>query len=793
MADSADDVCPVGVDPCLIAEVVRIVVPVGAGLGQLDFGTRQVRLIQGGQIDVGGDAGILQCGEFLATVQGSIALKVAEGFTGGFLTISARGQCTGNRSVPCLSSVTCTRDGIGTCDASGANVTLVGKADGSAESPGSLTLDAAGSIIVGDTVNMRGTTLDSDGGEIELNTFAGDITVAASLLAISGNASTGGSVTIDAGGNVDIDALIDVSGGEGDGGAVDITAIGDIGIRAEIRAVAKAFDGFGGEVAIDAGGDLLINGGSAGGRQLIRTNGSGAFEGSGGDGGAQSYDASGSITIGEFVRMEANGARPDGFGEEVALFAAGDILIGGDIEAVARGIDGFSGIVDIDSGGRVEIFSTSQIDASGSGASGTDEIAVLADSGFIHRGVMDISSGGSGTTGNIRVDVGGDIDIYGTMLSDGHVSEVSAGVLGLVSLSGCRVTVATGARIDNKTDFGGNELIGREGVVIETGAVLLAGGASGTNTIVYRSAGPAPAVSGSVLPTASQSANDLLLICPVCGNSVVEPGETCDDGNAFPGDGCTERCQDQGCVDQTPGYPVRPLCADDTGCTVDSCDSAAHSCVHFLSCDDHIDCTVDVCRGTACVNAPDSSLCDDGNVCTGNLCVRLLGCRTSEATGSCEDGLACTVSDQCVEGVCRGTSACAADQTCSDQTGTCVSLTTTTVSTTTTTLSSASCGDGFVQGGEQCDAGSSNGLTGAACGGNCRFRECGNPNGDARVTASDALFTLRVAVGSAQCDLCICDVAPSGGTAGVTASDALMLLRVSVGIPIALSCSLCSP
>ena len=30
---------------------------------------------------------------------------------------------------------------------------------------------------------------------------------------------------------------------------------------------------------------------------------------------------------------------------------------------------------------------------------------------------------------------------------------------------------------------------------------------------------------------------------PVCGNSIVETGEQCDDGNTAPGDGCNGLCQ----------------------------------------------------------------------------------------------------------------------------------------------------------------------------------------------------------------------------------------------------------
>jgi hypothetical protein len=56
------------------------------------------------------------------------------------------------------------------------------------------------------------------------------------------------------------------------------------------------------------------------------------------------------------------------------------------------------------------------------------------------------------------------------------------------------------------------------------------------------------------------------------------------------------------------------------------------------------------------------------------------------------------------------------------------------------------------------------------------------------VTASDALFTLRAAVGTEVCDLCVCDVDSSGA---VNATDALRVLRNAVGLPVALDCPTC--
>jgi hypothetical protein len=58
----------------------------------------------------------------------------------------------------------------------------------------------------------------------------------------------------------------------------------------------------------------------------------------------------------------------------------------------------------------------------------------------------------------------------------------------------------------------------------------------------------------------------------------------------------------------------------------------------------------------------------------------------------------------------------------------------------------------------------------------------------APITASDALYVLKTAVGLFDCEFCVCDVNNSGS---VTASDALVVLKFAVGQDIALMCPLC--
>ena len=89
------------------------------------------------------------------------------------------------------------------------------------------------------------------------------------------------------------------------------------------------------------------------------------------------------------------------------------------------------------------------------------------------------------------------------------------------------------------------------------------------------------------------------------------------------------------------------------------------------------------------------------------------------------------------------------------------------------------CGDGVLNPDEDCDPGLVLWTPGTACNNSCAHLSCGDPDDSGRLTATDALFTLRAVVGLAICDPCVCDVNNSGGP--LAASDALVSLRASTG------------
>ena len=65
---------------------------------------------------------------------------------------------------------------------------------------------------------------------------------------------------------------------------------------------------------------------------------------------------------------------------------------------------------------------------------------------------------------------------------------------------------------------------------------------------------------------------------------------------------------------------------------------------------------------------------------------------------------------------------------------------------------------------------------------------CGDAVRDFERTASDALFTLKSAVGTETCSTCVCDANDSDS---LTAVDALSILKFAVGQPVALNCPDC--
>jgi hypothetical protein len=121
----------------------------------------------------------------------------------------------------------------------------------------------------------------------------------------------------------------------------------------------------------------------------------------------------------------------------------------------------------------------------------------------------------------------------------------------------------------------------------------------------------------------------------------------CDDGNA-----CTDgdQCSDGNCLGAVD------LCDDGSVCTQDVCDSGQcqHLPVDGLACDDGNLCTLgDLCADGTCLPGESLRECDDFNPCTQDTCDPLGGCvYTPMDDLPCEDGNLCTAGDLCKSSVC---------------------------------------------------------------------------------------------------------------------------------------------
>lgn len=648
IANLADDVCAPSENPCVITETVLL-----QQNATLDFGTRDVVVNTGGVLEFGANSAVVLCGNFTMSVGTTIGIDANAGgggsVIGGSVRIAARRACSANPTVPCLRDFTCTSLSLGTCSVGTGNMVVNGRLVGSAELAASVDLAAAGDLSILQPINIDGTTLDSDGGDVELEAVAGTLAINAKISATGGGFSAGGTVTGAAGADILVSDVIDLDGGESDGGALALSADRDVFVSADLQLSSKNLDGFGGTLEIDAGRDLVIVGGSAANRLVVAANGNASSEASGGDGGTQDYTAGRDITIGPFVRLESNGARPDGFGEDITADAGGSITIDGVVQTKARGGQGGGGIIEIAFDGNLDVGATALFDATGS-ESGAGAVEILGGGDLTYAGSTDVTATNGGTAGEFFVSVGRDIEISGSVLSNGGDALVGGNVL----LSGCFVDLIVGANIDNRADFSTNTLIARTQASVRAGASLSAGGSNASNTVRYRNANIPPLLSGIVSPSPVLELDETLPSCPACGNGVLDDGETCDDGNVSGGDGCSFTCQDEGCVADTPGFPGLALCDDQQACSADSCNTAEHRCEHIFPCDDGIACTAESCNGTACISTPTDALCDDANGCSIDVCVDAVGCQYSTANDGtmCDDGSFCNGVDSCVGGLC---------------------------------------------------------------------------------------------------------------------------------------------
>ncbi|MBL92632.1 MAG: hypothetical protein CMH56_12575 [Myxococcales bacterium] len=184
---------------------------------------------------------------------------------------------------------------------------------------------------------------------------------------------------------------------------------------------------------------------------------------------------------------------------------------------------------------------------------------------------------------------------------------------------------------------------------------------------------------------------------PHCGDSVIDTDETCDDGNAFDGDGCDSDCLQEDGWDCLEG-PCEPICGDgevvgDEACddgntTTEYCPYGATYCVVCGS-----DCQFEPGLLQSCGDGivQEGETCDDGD---NNNDYAPNACRSNCQVAGCGDGIIDTgeaCDDQNIEDEDGCSSACIVEAgwLCVGQPSQCESI----------------CGDAIVVGDEACDDG----------------------------------------------------------------------------------------
>jgi subtilisin family serine protease len=210
--------------------------------------------------------------------------------------------------------------------------------------------------------------------------------------------------------------------------------------------------------------------------------------------------------------------------------------------------------------------------------------------------------------------------------------------------------------------------------VIEAGSANAGAGVAETVSFV-------PSSSGTrylMVKRVSGSGSFTLTSGTTCGNSIVEPGEQCDDDSdccsatcrfeaaetacgGSPSGACDaqDRCNGAGaCVDagfRPPGSPCGS--ASDTVCDdPDTCSATGVCQANNVSgsCSDDNACNgAEVCSDGACQRGTAPN-CNDGNPCTDDSCNPPRGCVNAPNTSPCGDANACNGTE-----VCNGAGACA--------------------------------------------------------------------------------------------------------------------------------------
>lgn len=511
---------------------------------------------------LGGDVELLATGNL--NVAGTINVI---GVDGGTITLEAGvGPGSGNVTLTSTSSlladaingpggfgggvdVTATGNGLATglINANG-SISVMGSTAGEeigGGSGGCIAINATGNVVLDNrnaTLSVEGGGPDGDGGELEIVSDEAAVVVGSQLdVSTPGIDGGGGAVAIDSVGPIVI--LVSIAGFGGDGGEVAVVSTGaGVSVEAGVTLdVSGRGIGSGGAICLEsatqpsaAPAAVVVSG-------TLNADGGGTA----GEGGAIEVIGRDSARVVGIA--SADGGLGGGVGGGVVVTAvAGPAFVEGTLRA--RGRTGAGGSITVE-GARIEVPGTIDVTGNGAGNNNTD-IGLESTGPIVVTGTLNASST-PGTGGVVEIMSAGNVTIGGLLTADGGAQPG-----GMVRVLGCGVLLCgfnaqpelclgrTGT-VRTLGPNGSNRITARDEAAIF--GTMTAANQTGRNEVVVRPPTNQNAtVLGTTTPAAALIGDPLLTRCPVCGNGIIEPPETCDDENTEDGDGCSANCRREG-------------------------------------------------------------------------------------------------------------------------------------------------------------------------------------------------------------------------------------------------------
>lgn len=493
-----------------------------------------------GTIDAtGGDGGSIDIEAGVAPGAGDVVLADASslkvdattaGGFGGTIDVFAHGDGVTHGHV--------TADGLVSAPGRGGGEETGGGAGGC------ITLTADGDVTntrAAATITTAGGGPDGDGGEVEISSNHGQVRLRGTIDSGSGGTeSSGGSVTVDAFTDAIVGGTITTEAGDGGGGEITISSA-TTSVQVERTATIEADGNAGG-----AGGAICLDGGfSAVSSQTIVVEGKLSASGRTGAGTGGTIELSGgdAVRVATTASVRADGGVAGGSGGTITVDVAnGPALLDGSFGAAGTSPSGTGGAVSVDASQRILL--TAPVDATGVAGGG---MIGLASTGAVDVRANLLARATNGAGGAVEIVSEGEVMLAASLIADGTALP-GAGI----DVEGCAVTLCglnspicpsggTGI-LSSLGPNGRNRVTGRESANVF--GTMRADAATGHNQILYDGAPERePLVLGTVVPPAELIVSEDVRRCPACGNDVIDPPETCDDGNQLDGDGCSHTCQ----------------------------------------------------------------------------------------------------------------------------------------------------------------------------------------------------------------------------------------------------------